>query len=232
MIAVISDVHGNYPALQAVIAEIEKVGCDKIISLGDVAGYYCQINECIELLRKKNIQNIMGNHDYYMVYNQQCPRSNSANKLLDYQRGLITPENLLWLGGSVSRLDFGATSYVHGGWRDPLDEYLLNLTEEYFKEETASYFFSGHTHIQASVQFTKTCYCNPGSVGQPRDGDPRSAFALFDGENIYLKRVEYDIDRIARAMEENGFGKYYYEGLYSGIKIGGQPSQKKESFEK
>lgn len=232
MIAVISDIHGNYPALKAVLDEIEKIGCESVISLGDVAGYYCQINECIDLLHQKNIPNIMGNHDHYMVYDQPCPRSNSANTLLDHQRRLITPENLRWLAGSVSKLDFGTTSCVHGGWRDPLDEYLLNLTEDYFKEETASFFFSGHTHIQTLVKFTSICYCNPGSVGQPRDGDPRAAFAIFDGENVHLKRVEYDIDRIAFAMEKSGLGRYYYEGLYSGVKIGAQPSQKKESSAK
>lgn len=225
MIAVISDIHGNFPALQAVLGEIEKVGCESVISLGDVAGYYCQINECIDLLRQKEIRNIMGNHDYYMVYNQPCPRSRSANNLLDYQRTQITKENLNWLGKSSQKIEFDSASFVHGGWKDNLDEYLLDATEEYFKDENALFFFSGHTHIQTSKIFSKTFYCNPGSVGQPRDKDPRAAFALFDGERIHLRRVDYDIDQIALAMQKCGFDRYYYEGLYSGLKIGAKPSE-------
>lgn len=220
MIAIISDIHGNYPALQEVMAEIEKFRCESIISLGDVAGYYCQINECIDLLREKNVRNIMGNHDYYMVYNRPCPRSKSANVLLDYQRTQITPNNLNWLSMSSQKIEFASASLVHGGWQDPMDEYLLDITEDYFKNENATFFFSGHTHLQTLKLFDKICYCNPGSVGQPKDKDPRAAFALFDGEKVYLRRVDYNIDKIAQAMQNCGFDRYYYEGLYSGLKIG------------
>lgn len=228
MIAIISDIHGNYPALQAVLDEIEKSGYESIISLGDVAGYYCQINECIDLLRQKNIRNIMGNHDYYMVYNQPCPRSKSANDLLNYQRTKITSDNLAWLGKSSQKIEFDSTSLVHGGWKDHLDEYLMNVTEDYFKDENAAFFFSGHTHIQTLKMFDKICYCNPGSVGQSRDNDPRAAFALFDGEQVYLRRVGYDIDRIALAMQNCGFDRYYYEGLYSGLRIGAKPFENQD----
>lgn len=224
MIAIISDIHGNYPALKAVLDEIEKIDCESVISLGDVAGYYCQINECIDLLRQKNIPNIMGNHDYYMVHEQPCPRSKSANDLLNYQRTQITLDNLNWLANSVRKIEFNKASFVHGGWRDPLDEYLLTISEDYFKNENAAFFFSGHTHLQTLKLFDKICYCNPGSVGQPRDKDPRAAFALFDGEKVHLKRVDYDIDQIALAMRNCGFDHYYYEGLYSGLRIGAEPS--------
>jgi len=231
MMAVISDIHGNFPALQAVLREIEKSGCERIVSLGDVAGYYCQINECIELLKQKNIPNILGNHDYYLAYDQPCPRSNMANILLEYQRAKIKPENMEWLRCSVPRMECGETSFVHGGWRDPLDEYLTDVSEEYFRNEPAKYFFSGHTHIQSLNALGTICHCNPGSVGQPRDKDPKAAFALFDGENACLRRVDYDIDRIASAMKDCGFGPYVYEGLYSGQKIGAQRSGAESAWE-
>ena len=220
MIAIISDIHGNFPALQAVMDEIERSDCEKIVSLGDVAGYYCQINECIRLLRQKDVPNIMGNHDYYMVNNQPCPRSNTANDLLRYQRAHITPDHLEWLKSSTQKIECNGASFVHGGWKDPLDEYLTVADEDYFRDESATYFFSGHTHIQSLNIFGKICHCNPGSVGQPRDNDPRAAFALFDGGKIYLRRVDYDIDKIAVAMERCGFDRYFYEGLYAGLKIG------------
>ena len=66
MIGVISDIHGNYPALQAVLKELDIEGCSQVISLGDVCGYYCMINECIDELRNRDIINIMGNHDKYI----------------------------------------------------------------------------------------------------------------------------------------------------------------------
>lgn len=230
MIAIISDIHGNFPALSAVLAEIDKRCCKKIISLGDVAGYYCQVNECIDLLRQKQVINLMGNHDHYLVNNQRCPRSNSANEMLRYQSSIITSKNLEWLKKSVLRLDSDITSFVHGGWMDPLDEYLTNVTEDYFQNESAKYFFSGHTHVQYVKLMDNICYCNPGSVGQPRDNNPEAAFALFDGERIYLRRVSYDIDKIALAMENCGFNSYYYEGLYVGLKIGARQPEINKSL--
>jgi len=220
MIAIISDVHGNFPALRAVMAEIEKIGCHKVISLGDVAGYYCNINECIDLLRKKNVINIMGNHDHYLVNDLNCIRSKSANDCLDYQRENISSENFDWLKCSTLRMDIDVASFVHGGWNDNLEEYLIDIQEDYFKDEKAKYYFSGHTHIQSLKLLGNLYHCNPGSVGQPRDHDPKAAFALFDGERIYLKRIEYDIDEIALAMKNCGFDRYYYKGLYSGVRIG------------
>ena len=220
MIAVISDTHGNFPALQSVIAEIKKYDCEFIISLGDVAGYYCFINECIELLRDEGVVNILGNHDFYLTKNVPCPRSNSANILLEHQRQIISAENMNWLGQSVFALKRGEASFVHGGWDDPLDEYVVSPTKNYFAGRGAHYYFSGHTHIQALTVFDHILHCNPGSVGQPRDGNPAAAFALFDGNSVHLKRVRYDIDKIADAMKRSGFDKYYYEGLYTGVKIG------------
>ena len=222
MIAIISDIHGNFPALQAVMGEIERIGCEKIISLGDVAGYYCQLNECIHLLRQKDVPNVMGNHDYYMVQNQPCPRSNAANDLLRYQRAHITSDHFEWLKISARKIECNGASFVHGGWRDPLDEYLTVVSEEYFRDEGATYFFSGHTHVQSLKILGKICHCNPGSVGQPRDNNPKAAFALFDGKKVYLKRVDYDIDKIAVAMENCGFNRYFYQGLYTGREIGSQ----------
>jgi len=222
MMAVISDIHGNFPALQAVMAEIERSDCEKIVSLGDVGGYYCQIKECIHLLKQKGVPNIMGNHDYYLAYDQSCPRSDAANVLLEYQRAHITSDHLEWLRSSARRRECNGASFVHGGWRDPLDEYLMVVSEDYFRDERATYFFSGHTHVQSLSRLGKICHCNPGSVGQPRDNDPKAAFALFDGETVYLKRVAYDIDRIAAAMKDCGFDCYFYEGLYTGRKIGTQ----------
>lgn len=222
MIAILSDIHGNLPALSAVLEVTDALGCD-VISLGDVAGYYCWVNECIEALRARRIVHLLGNHDRYLAHGEECPRSVSANRCLAYQRDVITKENLAWLRTCEPSLSRGDMSLVHGGWNDFVDEYLYEVSEEYFASRPGRLFFSGHTHVQTLARFTQSdkLYCNPGSVGQPRDGDWRAAFATVEGDQIRLRRVGYDIAVVAGAMEQAGFEPYFYENLYTGSRIGG-----------
>ena len=223
MIAIIADVHGNYPALKAVLEDIESLGINEIYSLGDVAGYYSLINECIELLKNKGIPNIMGNHDYYLANSEIFLRSNAANICLNFQRKIIAVENLKWLKKALSIIEIGNMWMVHGGWHDYREEYIYNPEEEYFDGIEGKYFFSGHTHVQVLKKFGARTYCNPGSIGQPRDGDNRAAYALIDNkkDKIILKRISYSIDEIALHMKANGFDAYFYENLYKGSRIGG-----------
>jgi predicted phosphodiesterase len=220
MLAILADVHGNYPALRAVLERIDQLGCERVISLGDVAGYYAQPNECIEALRARNILNLMGNHDHYLVTGEACPRSRSANDCLDYQRKVITKSNLEWLARSPLSDRLGEINMVHAGWNDPLDEYLVDPQEPYFRDRPGTIFLSGHTHIPLIRSFKDQVYANPGSVGQPRDVDPRSAFAIVEGRQIRIERVAYDVDATARAMRNAGFSQYYYNNLFLGVRIG------------
>jgi len=221
MIAIIADIHGNYPALKAVMSDIEKYDVERIYSLGDVAGYYSMINECIHMLIECNVTNILGNHDDYLIRGGHCPRSESANKCIAFQKKVIEKEPLSWLRKSPEKIDFAGVSMVHGGWNDYLDEYMYCVKEEYFADKIGKFFFSGHTHVQTLKSFDSKTYCNPGSVGQPRDGDPRAGYALFDGKAIILKRIEYNIQEIADNMAEQGFGEYFFRDLFTGSRIGG-----------
>lgn len=221
MIAIISDVHGNYPALLAVFKKIEKMKCTKIISLGDIAGYYCMINECIDLCRNKNVINILGNHDYYLINDLHCPRSHSANLCIDYQKKIITNENKKWLSKSMDKIDEQMFSMRHGGWNDPLDEYIKKFDFNKIENGKQQVFLSGHTHIAEFEKQGVYCYCNPGSVGQPRDGDNRASFITIDDkQNIQIHRVLYDIDAIADEMKKKEFDNYIYSCLYHGVRIG------------
>ena len=116
-------------------------------------------------------------------------------------------------------------SMRHAGWRDPLEEYIEHVDVDYFAGLPETYFFSGHTHVQVSVKRGDKWYCNPGSVGQPRDGDPRAACAIFSDGEIHLQRTDYDIDEIASAMQQAGFDPYFYRDLYHGAHIGGGVSK-------
>lgn len=217
MIALVSDIHGNYIALKEVLKSIDKLGITDIYCLGDVVGYYSQINECCDELRKRKVKCIMGNHDWYMVSNGFCPRSNSVNDCIKYQRKIITEKNFKWLSNFPIYKRLGELCMVHGGWCDPIDEYLES-NEEYFNKIEGKYFVSGHTHVQLIKNFGDKIYCNPGSVGQPRDGDNRAAFATFDGKNFQLYRIKYDFDEVGRLMEKAGFNGYYYGCLKTGAR--------------
>jgi len=223
MIGIISDVHGNYSALRTVLARLDGLGVSRIICLGDTAGYYSQVNECCEALRERNVFSVMGNHDWYLARNERCPRSNSANACLDYQHGVITAQNLAWLGSLAERSIQAGVSIVHGGWNDPLEEYL-RPSSEYFTPLPGRIFASGHTHVQCLWKDGNKAYCNPGSVGQPRDGDARAGFATWNGESFDLHRVEYDIGETQQAMKKAGFTRYFYENLDQGTQIGGRIS--------
>lgn len=221
MIAIISDVHGNYPALKAVLDEIDKLNVDSIISLGDLAGYYCYINECIDLCKKYNVLNIMGNHDYYLLSGTGCPRSVSANICLEHQMKTITQDNYLWLKNSISVLDNDLFSLRHGGWKDSLDEYIYHFSFNMIDGYNQKIFGSGHTHIQTIMQENGKIYFNPGSVGQPRDHDPRAAYAIIDDAGcVKLRRCEYAVNETINAMKTLGFQDRISICLRHGTKIG------------
>lgn len=226
MIVIIADIHGNYPALQAVLEDIRKYDVTDIISLGDVAGYYCMINECIETLATNGIRNILGNHDWYIVNDEECPRSRSANTCLEYQQKVILPENKRWLQKSCNSIQNESDLMIHGGVNNFLDEYLYSIPENYgelFKQQN---LFIGHTHVQKMITLENgKRIINPGSVGQPRDGDPRASYAIKSEDDIILNRVDYDIDEAASTMRKAGFDEYYYENLYHGTRIGGKIDQ-------
>jgi predicted phosphodiesterase len=220
-IALISDIHGNLAALEAVLAAIDAEGVRRVACLGDVGGYHPTINEVADLLRARAIPCLMGNHDWYLATGAPCPRSDAANRCLDHQRAVMRPDVRAWLAALPERLEIDGLSLVHGGWLDPLDEYLAP-SEAYFAALPGEAFASGHTHVAAVWRGAGKSHCNPGAVGQPRDGDPRAAYALWDGARFALRRVAYDIADTERRMAEAGFPPYFYENLRRGARIGGR----------
>jgi len=222
MIAVISDIHGNLPALKATLKAIDTLGCKRIISLGDITGYYAEPGKCIDILIERDAIQLLGNHDEYLVSGSACPRSKLVSELIIHQRKSVTKKQIKFLSRLNSRYDEDEKSFVHGGWVNPLDQYLYKISSDIFPDDR-KYFFSGHTHVQVLATFNSKTYCNPGSVGQPRDGDSRAAFAILDGSEIRLQRVEYDIDATVYAMKKAGFSeKKLWENLYMGAQIGGR----------
>lgn len=221
MLAILSDIHANLPALEAVLADARSRGCTRFISLGDVAGYGAQPGECIDLLRALDVPNILGNHDSYIVLGENCPRSRVVSQIIDYQRTMLTPSQVDWLRASHDSVRENDSLFVHGGADNPRDQYLYTVSRS-IVPDGIRWLFSGHTHVQVHADFGDRGYCNPGSVGQPRDGDRRAAYATLDGETLQLHRVTYDIDRTVAAMKVAGFEPFCYKNLYKGAQIGGR----------
>ncbi len=218
-IAIISDVHGNYPALKTVLNRIDEIGCDRIISLGDVTGYYCMINECIDEFRRCGIINLIGNHDSYLLGLGECPRSMTVNQCIEYQKKIISSENLAYIRNSCITYDDEMISARHGGWNDPVDEYIEDFDFKDVLGSTKLFFCSGHTHKQKIQYAGDKTYFNPGAVGQPRDGDPRAAFAVIDNGDVILERIDYPIGEIEEKMRSEGFDDRLTECLHGGTKI-------------
>lgn len=221
MLAVLSDIHANLSALEAVLVDARQRGCRRFLSLGDVVGYGPQPAECIDLLRSEGIVNILGNHDAYIVKNTDCPRSIVVSQILNYHRLLLNSEHVKWLKGSPEFIREEDALFVHGGPDDPTDQYLYTVSP-HTVPVNVRWLFAGHTHVQAIADFGDCGFCNPGSVGQPRDGDSRAAYAIISANNITLHRVHYDIDRTVAMLKAAGFDPFCYENLYSGKQIGGR----------
>ena len=223
MIAIFSDIHANYAALKAVLEDADKLNCRSFICLGDIAGYHCQINECIELLKElQGLVLIKGNHDQYLIDNTGCPRSKHVTSTLSYQHAVIKSKNLEWLSQGLSHYSLGDSYFTHGGPADRLEQYIYRVSDEIFPREFTQ-LFVGHTHVQIVLNVENKIFCNPGSVGQPRDGDARAAYVVLSDEGeITLRRVAYDISQTQQAMKAAGFPGYSYANLSIGAQVGGR----------
>jgi len=224
-VLVISDLHANLTALEAVLADAGAV--DATWCLGDVVGYGPDPNEVVELLRTiPNLSCILGNHDVAVLGQMDSAVFNTeARRSMVWQKKNITPANLFMLENlpQDAQVRENAT-LAHGSPRDPVWEYILNtlVARLNFEAFATPFCFVGHSHIQCMfymdmnkdlvslmvprprevVQLTPRAIINPGSVGQPRDRDPRSAYGYFDPQAFTWepRRVAYDIESVQKRI--------------------------------
>jgi predicted phosphodiesterase len=237
VIALISDIHANMPALQAVLRDIDSLGTvERIYCLGDVIGYGPQPQECLDLVTQRCSLILMGNHEHAVLYGSFGFHP-AAKRAIDWTRETLkaipsqVQRKALWylLENLPVRHEIGDVLLVHGSPRDPVMEYVLESdlwegSDPTKMDEIFSSFprlcFVGHTH-RPGVFTEDRCFLpsadlpsgydvsdgnkyliNIGSVGQPRDRDPRSCYTLFSGDAIYFRRVEYDIAETGRLIRE------------------------------
>ncbi len=228
-IAIISDIHGNLPALEAVLDDIQAKGITEIYCLGDLVGYYCFFNEVVALVKQKQIKCLLGNHDYALLHTQGViERSKTCTSILQWQLERMTAETHDYLKSLQASYEFGFAGkkiqLVHAGLNDPVDEYVFEVSDEYLKNHdfTNDILISGHTHLMAYKKFySGKMWINPGAVGQPRDFDNRASYTILDEKaDVAFVRVPYDFNKTINAMRHQGFDDYISEGLANGKKIG------------
>ncbi|MDG5758350.1 metallophosphoesterase family protein [Natronococcus sp. A-GB1] len=210
-IGLISDIHGNRIALEAVLADMPAV--DKLLCAGDVVGYNPWSGACVDELRERAVPTVMGNHDAAVVEETPFRFNSMAKAGVEHALEQLSAEQLEWLAAlPEERLECdGRVKLVHGHPDDP-DRYTRYTRPAEFSPrllDDEDVLVLGHTHVQHVERYGEGFVINPGSVGQPRDGDPRAAYAVVDLEAMIAEtyRVEYDIGHVRDAVSAAGLPK-------------------------
>jgi len=216
-IAVVSDIHSNKVALDAVLDDLPPV--DGIVCAGDVVGYNPWPAACLDAVRERTIPTVMGNHDRAVATGTAFRFNSMAGAGVEHAREQLDDDAVSWLRDLPdTRTAFdGRVKLVHGHPDDP-DRYTY--PEEFAPSMLGDedVLVTGHTHVQGHEIFDEGTVVNPGSVGQPRDGDPRAAYALLDLDDgsVAERRVDYDIDAVAAAVRDAGLPERIGTRLYDG----------------
>jgi len=238
---IISDIHANLPALDAVIEDAGSFG--QVWCLGDVVGYGPDPNECIQRIASlPGIRCVKGNHDAAILGDIPVQAFNyEARASLRWLQSELHPENKLWLGELPERLELEGVTLAHASPRNPVWEYIMDIraAEENMGEFATRVCLVGHTHFPCLFQLeAKTpdtirrsllpedkpfsleekSILNPGSVGQPRDNDPRAAYLIFDDEDQRwtFRRVPYDIQQVQERILAAGLPQRHAARLAAG----------------
>ena len=223
--AIIADIHSNLDAFQAVLEDIRKKGrVDEIWCLGDIVGYGPEPRQCIELVKKYCTICVVGNHDLAAIGKMELSYFNPlAAEACLWTTEQLNPVDSHYLGSLPLKEERDDFLLVHGSPTEPALEYIISasIAEKNFAFFANKFCLVGHSHIPAAYkQEGATCQTihlmagvglvlhkqrmivNPGSVGQPRDGDPRASYAIYDSEGLMLRlyRVEYNIEATQNKM--------------------------------
>jgi predicted phosphodiesterase len=226
-VAVISDVHANYHALEAVLQEIDAEGADAIWCLGDTVGYGPRPNECCEVVKSRSSFSLVGNHDLVVLGKLSISDFNGdAADAAIWTSEVLTPESRAFIEHLEPAGEVAGVDLFHASARDPVWEYVL--TEEAargtFDLSDAPLVLVGHSHVAlalsekgdrvtggvapagSEIELEGRWLLNPGSVGQPRDGDPRAAWLLLDFDRRFaaFRRVPYSIEQTQAEMRARG----------------------------
>ena len=239
---ILSDIHSNLEAFQAALTDaVERGGYDEIWCVGDIVGYGPDPGECIGLLRRDDYVCVVGNHDLAAARRLGTQDFNSnARQAAHWTAGQLDPEQVEFLSSLPAVVQRGAFTLVHGSLRRPIVEYLLSAEAAVatFQLLESRFCLVGHSHmpficreVDSGCSFepfaegipvhlgAERLIINPGGLGQPRDGDPRPNYAMYDsdGETIERHRVEYDIATTQGKMRRAGLPEPLIRRLDFGV---------------
>jgi len=240
---ILGDIHANLSALRAVLGHFEREGVEQVLSVGDIVGYGAAPRECIELVRSVNAIVVKGNHDAACVGELDLRYFNNyAREAMRWTQSIVTEEQCQWLASRPFTIDLEHCSVGHGTYRRPeLFDYVQSTTDADPSLDVlpTPVCFVGHTHVPVTclrlrddplrtayttdteIDLTESlkALVNVGSVGQPRDEDPRAAYAIFDSERerAWIRRVEYDIEREAQRIRAAGLPSVLADRLFLGV---------------
>jgi len=224
--AVIGDIHGNFHALESVLKDAEQQGYDKLLCVGDLVGYGAQPAECIEGVREKETIVVAGNHDFGVVEKTtiECFNADAQDAVI-WTRDQLTEEQKNYLKELPLVHEMEDLTLVHGTLCYPeYFDYIQTLYDAYlsFQALHTPICFLGHSHVpivffndnpisyfmepEVDLEDAPKVIVNVGSVGQPRDQDPRACYAIFDVEKkrVWLRRVEYDVEAAKQKILDAG----------------------------
>lgn len=239
---IFSDAHANYEALKEVLAYFKSAKVDGVVFCGDLLGYGPQPVECVEAVRRlPGAMVVLGNHDAALIGKIDIKWFNpSAAKAIEYSKSKLSGEVLDWLSSLPEKIDAEHFSVVHGSPRNYLKEYVLSENQflDSMKYVSNDVCFIGHSHMAMYFRLNKEgrvesdfmkplerltiggvkCYINPGSVGQPRDGNPQAACGVYDTEKMVFEsvRLRYDVEKVQKLMAEIDMPKLLVERLAMG----------------
>jgi diadenosine tetraphosphatase ApaH/serine/threonine PP2A family protein phosphatase len=238
-VAVVSDIHGNLQALEAVLGSIDQDAPDEIWCLGDLVGYGPRPNRCCELIAERADVCLVGNHDLAALGRLDLEIfSPDAAVSAAWTAQMLKPDTRTLLEGLESKSEREGVGLFHASPRDPVWEYVLSPGVAYaaLGDAPQDLVLVGHSHVALSFRLSNTtlataaegteldfagdrCLLNPGSVGQPRDGDPRAAWLLLDLEagHATFRRVEYDIATAQTEIRERGLPEVLAARLEHGV---------------
>lgn len=241
--AILGDVHANQTALLRVLEEIEREAVSKILSVGDVVGYGPSPRECIELLQERGVEVVLGNHDAACAGELDDRLFNNyARVALRWTRKAIGRMERNWLRALPLTRRLEHCEVAHGSFFQPERFHYTQTPQDAdpsLDRLVHPAGFVGHTHVPIALQRRKggvrasdyilesefaipgdaQCLVNVGSVGQPRDEDPRAAYCIFDSEerSVAIRRVAYDIHREAELSKQAGLPRVLADRLFLGV---------------
>lgn len=243
-IAIISDIHGNLTALEAVLADLRTRPVDATYCLGDLVGYVAHPNEVTERIRAEGIPTIMGNYDDGVGFERDecgCAYTNPVDKELGdrslaWTKATVTAENKAFLRTLVSEIRFDADGrrvlLVHGSPRR-INEYLfedrpISSFQRLAASSNADIIVFGHTHKPYTKRVDDVLFVNAGSVGKPKDGDWRACYIILDASDptspVEFIRVPYDVAREAAAIRASDLPDKFAMDIETGGAIAASPA--------